>query len=169
MKYGRIWNDGIRNEEEWEDKVVEYTYLKRKFRITEGSFFRGQFFTSFWNNRSVWKMKAVIRSANRNTTLSKESPETAYTVEPVREKINKYFIFLGNCFHSLTNRHFPSHSAKWQVRRRQSRAHRTQRRKANRWSANDFNKHSFGRSESPSLFNSWQFYFVSPNLFQIIS
>jgi len=57
-------------------------------------------------------MKAVIRSANRNTTLTKESLEPAYTVEPVREKNNKYFIFLGNCFHSLTNRHFPSHSAK---------------------------------------------------------
>jgi len=31
-------------------------------------------------------MKAVIRPANRNTTLSKESPEPAYTVEPVREE-----------------------------------------------------------------------------------
>jgi len=31
-------------------------------------------------------MKAIIRSANRNTTLSKESPEPAYTIEPVREK-----------------------------------------------------------------------------------
>jgi hypothetical protein len=39
-------------------------------------------------------MKAVIRSANRNTTLSKESLEPAYNVEPVREKNNKYFIFL---------------------------------------------------------------------------
>ena len=37
-------------------------------------------------------MKAVIRSANRNTTLSKESLEPAYNVEPVREK-NKSFIF----------------------------------------------------------------------------
>jgi hypothetical protein len=31
-------------------------------------------------------MKAVIRPSNRNTTLSKESLEPAYTVEPVREK-----------------------------------------------------------------------------------
>ena len=50
-------------------------------------------------------MKAVIRSANRNTTLSKESLEPAYTVEPVREKNNKYFIFLLLCnrysFHTI--------------------------------------------------------------------
>ncbi len=39
-------------------------------------------------------MKAVIRSANRNTTLSKESPESAYNVEPVREK--KFFKELIN-------------------------------------------------------------------------
>jgi hypothetical protein len=50
-------------------------------------------------------MKAVIRSANRNTTLSKESLEPAYTVELVREKNNKYFIFLLLCnrysFHTI--------------------------------------------------------------------
>ena len=31
-------------------------------------------------------MKAVIHSANRNTTCAKESPEPAYTIKPVREK-----------------------------------------------------------------------------------
>jgi hypothetical protein len=39
-------------------------------------------------------MKAVIRSANRNTTLSKEFSEPAYNVEPVREK--KFFKELIN-------------------------------------------------------------------------
>jgi len=40
------------------------------------------------------KMKAVIRSTNRNTTLTKEFPEPAYTIEPVREK--KFFKELIN-------------------------------------------------------------------------
>ena len=53
-------------------------------------------------------MKAIIRSANRNTTLSKEFPESAYTVEPVREKkINILSLFLEElrgCFYIVTFR-----------------------------------------------------------------
>jgi hypothetical protein len=46
-------------------------------------------------------MKAVIRSANRNTTLSKEYLEPAYTVEQVREEKNSnsfIFVFLETAF-----------------------------------------------------------------------
>ena len=53
----------------------------RKVRFLKADFLRGTVFKS----RKVQKMKAVIRSANRNTTCAKESPEPAYTVKPVRE------------------------------------------------------------------------------------
>jgi len=60
--------------------------LKRKFRISEGSFLKADFLRSpLFKNRKVQKMKAVIRSANRNTTCAKEFPEPAYTIKPVRE------------------------------------------------------------------------------------
>ena len=36
-----------------EDKIDNYTYLKRKFRITEGSFFRGRDFLSRSENLGV--------------------------------------------------------------------------------------------------------------------